>query len=321
MIKEQEQWAEDTALSGYDIRRLDFPDDDEGAVYATLIRRKAESVTTKAVLYIHGYMDYFFQAHLAEAYIEQGYNFYALDLRKYGRSLEGVNHPNYVKNIRDYFAEISKAIEIIREEDGNDNLILNGHSTGGLTSSLYAAHGKYRTSIEALILNSPFFDFNLEPPVKFFMKFLALTSNFFPYFSIQGKEPVPYMLSIHKDYHGEWDFSLDYRKLESFPIYAGWVKAILNAHEEVRQGLNIQCPVLVMYSDKSIHGTTYTEAHQTGDAVLDVKHIREGSQYLGNNVHQVEIKDGLHDLVLSRKDVRDKVFEEMFTWLEKVDSR
>ena len=319
MIKEQ-QWAEDFALSGYEIRRLDFPDDDDGAVYATLIRRKTETASKKAILYIHGYMDYFFQPHLAEAFIQHGYNFYALDLRKYGRSLEGVSHPNYCHDIQDYFAEISEAIRIICEEDKHDTLILKGHSTGGLTSSLYTAHGKYRESIKALILNSPFFDFNLQPVVKFAMTLFARSGRFFPYLSLQGRVPVPYILSLHKDFHGEWDFSLDYRRPQGFPIYAGWLRAILKAHQRVREGLDIHCPVLNMYSDKSIYGRKYTEKHQTGDAILNVKHIREGSQYLGKNVHQVEIKEGLHDLVLSRQDVREKVFEKIFTWLETVES-
>lgn len=319
MIKEQ-VWTEDSALAGYEACRLDFPDDENGAVYATLIRRNANSASKKAILYIHGYMDYFFQDHLAEAFIEQGYNFYALDLRKYGRSLEGVQYPNYCKNIQEYFAEISEAIRIITGVEGNDRLILKGHSTGGLTSSLYTAHGKYRESIDGLILNSPFFDMNLRPVPKFFLKIFAGIGTFSPYLSLKSREPVPYMLSIHKDFHGEWDFSLDYRKPEGFPIYAGWLGAILKAHQDVRKGLDIQCPVLLMASDKSIHGRKYKPEHQTGDAILDVKHIREGRQYLGKNVHEVEIKDGLHDLALSRKDVRENFLNEIATWLEKIET-
>lgn len=239
MLKEQ-IWTEDRALTGYETRRLDFPDDENGVVYATLIRRKAEPPTKKAILYIHGYMDYFFQTHLAEAFIEQGYNFYALDLRKYGRSLEGTKYPNYCEDIQEYFAEISESIRIITEDEGNDSLILKGHSTGGLTSSLYTAHGKYRESIDGLILNSPFFDMNLKAVPKLILKVFAGIGTFSPYLSVKAKEPVPYILSIHKDFHGEWDFSLDYRNPKGFPIYAGWVRAILKAHQQVRKGLDIQ---------------------------------------------------------------------------------
>ena len=54
---------------------------------ATLVRLRAAAPTRRAVLYLHGFVDYFFQTHLAEFFTERGYDFYALDLRKYGRSL------------------------------------------------------------------------------------------------------------------------------------------------------------------------------------------------------------------------------------------
>ena len=36
---------------------------------------------SRAVLYLHGRSDYFFQTHLAQAYLDAGFEFYALDLR------------------------------------------------------------------------------------------------------------------------------------------------------------------------------------------------------------------------------------------------
>ncbi|GAA3180448.1 hypothetical protein GCM10020255_074200 [Rhodococcus baikonurensis] len=56
---------------------------------ATLVRyqpQKEAVKTRRAVLYVHGFTDYFFQKHLAEHFAEQGYAFFALDLRKCGRS-------------------------------------------------------------------------------------------------------------------------------------------------------------------------------------------------------------------------------------------
>jgi hypothetical protein len=49
--------------------------------------------------------------HVAEKFNENNFDFYALDLRKYGRSLKN-QHPNYCKDIEEYFEEISIAIEI-----------------------------------------------------------------------------------------------------------------------------------------------------------------------------------------------------------------
>ena len=53
------------------------------------------------------------------------------------------------------------------------------------------------------------------------------------------------------------------------------------------------------------------------DAVLNVDSIAEAGRLLGPNVEDVTIKDGLHDLVLSRKNVRDEVYNTIFRWLEK----
>ena len=105
------------------------------------------------------------------------------------------------------------------------------------------------------------------------------------------------------------------KPLHGFPVYLGWLRAVLRAQQRVRRGLSINCPVLVMHSDKSIYGREWNPAFQTGDGVLNVVDIREGSRHLGSNVSVVEIEDGLHDLVLSRLDVREHVFGELFSWL------
>jgi hypothetical protein len=63
---------------------IPLPDDAEGPVVATLVKRPASAPTTRAVLYVHGFSDYFFHVHVAELFNELGYDFYALDLRKYG---------------------------------------------------------------------------------------------------------------------------------------------------------------------------------------------------------------------------------------------
>ena len=311
-------WVDDHALAGFEVHRMHFPDDYDGPVVSTLIRAKQQPDSKTAVLYIHGYMDYFFQTHLAEEFIQHGYCFYALDLRKYGRSLLDAKHPNFCKNIEEYFEDISEAIRIITEEAACRKLFLMAHSTGGLTSSLYAANGQYRDRIDGLILNSAFFDFNTQGARRALIHTFAESGKLFPFLPFHEKKPLPYMLSIAKAHHGEWEMNLEWRKIEGFPIYSGWLQAIKKAHAQVRAGLDIQCPILSMYADKSIYGRTYGPEFHTGDAVLSVSEIKEGSRHLGKNVTCVEIKDGLHDLFLSRRDVREEVFKQMFLWLDKV---
>ena len=59
-------------------------------------------------------LDYFFQTEMAEQFNAQGY-FYALDLRKYGRSKLPHQIFYNVLDLNEYDAEITQALEIIGE--------------------------------------------------------------------------------------------------------------------------------------------------------------------------------------------------------------
>src|SRR5438105_3791501 len=147
-------WQPDPLLPGFEIYDLPFPDDYDGSVLATLVRLPCLPEPKGAVLYVHGFIDYFFQRHMAERFAAEGYDFYALDLRKHGRSLRVHQHPNFCKSINEYYADITRALLVIGQP-----VLLAGHSTGGLVCSLYADEGDRRKLIRALWLNSPFFAF------------------------------------------------------------------------------------------------------------------------------------------------------------------
>ncbi|MFD0664975.1 alpha/beta hydrolase [Thermocatellispora tengchongensis] len=145
----------------YAARVLPMGEDHEGEVIATLVSRPAPEPSSRAVLYIHGFTDYFFQTHLADHFVAQGVNFYALDLRKYGRSLLPHQTPGVVRSLTDHFPEIDEAVRIIREEDGNESLTVNAHSTGGLIAALWADRVRGKGRVQGLMLNSPFLDLNV----------------------------------------------------------------------------------------------------------------------------------------------------------------
>ena len=114
----------------YTAETISLPDDEEGEVVATLVHRPSARPTTRAVLHVHGFADYFFQTAYAEWWTERGYDFYALDLRKYGRSIRPHQTPNYVGDLRDYFLELDEAWA--RGRTPTRRCVLSGHSTGGL---------------------------------------------------------------------------------------------------------------------------------------------------------------------------------------------
>jgi alpha-beta hydrolase superfamily lysophospholipase len=85
------------------------------------------------------YVIFFFSDHLCQHFLDDGYDFFALDLRKCGRSIispEQDQYTHYCNDLREYDEEITLSIEhIIKQANGkNKKLILFGHSTGNKTS-------------------------------------------------------------------------------------------------------------------------------------------------------------------------------------------
>ncbi|WP_349929497.1 alpha/beta hydrolase [Acinetobacter sp. A1-4-2] len=300
----------------YEQATLNFPDDYEGQVTATLVRKKADQTTSKAVLYIHGFIDYFFQTEMAEQFNQHGFDFYALDLRKYGRSI--LPHQKYynVREIAEYDAEITEALNIIGAE-GHDAILLSGHSTGGLTTTLYAAHHPEHPLIKALWVNSPFYDFNMNPiKKKLGIPNLSRVGKVCPDLKFPSELNKWYVPSLHKNLHGEWDFNLDW-KPQSYPLVRlSFVRAIFEAQKEIHQGVSLTVPALVMHSDQSKNPKKWHQYAQSSDVILDVKHIDKYARKIKGDVTIAKIKNGLHDLVLSEKSVRQNVYLRLFEWLE-----
>ncbi len=90
-------------------------DDYEGEVSAAVDYSIVPEAAT-AVLYVHGYMDCFFQNHLASYFIDKGISFYAIELRKYGSSIKNHQHKNYFKDITEYDEEISIVLNKIKND-------------------------------------------------------------------------------------------------------------------------------------------------------------------------------------------------------------
>jgi alpha-beta hydrolase superfamily lysophospholipase len=289
-------WAADRLLPGFESLELALAGDYDGRVRATLVRLPAGDAPRGAVLYVHGFVDYFFQRHMAERFAAEGYAFYALDLRKHGRSLLPHQHPNFCKDLAEYDADIDAAIDAI-----GGPVLLAGHSTGGLICALYAARGARRSEVRALWLNSPFFDWKVTPLQRAQLGMAALAGHAFPFLSDpRGLQPA-YGRSLHREFGGEWDYDLELKPLRGFPMYCGWVGAILAAQARVHAGLEIACPVLTMHSDEA-------------DIVLDWRHMAKWGRTLGPRASVQAFPGALHDLVLSRREVREAVFHAVFSW-------
>lgn len=298
----------------YVVETIALAPDEEGAVEANLVHRPADSPTRRAVLYVHGFCDYFFQTELAEWWTERGYDFYALDLRKYGRSLRDHQTPNYVGDVHTYFEELDAARSRISERDGHDHLVVMAHSTGGLISALWAHHRK--PALAAMMLNSPWFD--MQGP--FWLRSIGTVAirgvgNYQPMRPVARTLNSFYGQSLHRDHAGEWDYDLAWKPLDSWPIYFGWLRAIRTAHAELHRGVDIGCPSLVLTSGETSWPKQMSEAVHTHDIVLDVRQIRRWAPALGGTVTLVPLEGARHDVLLSRGPVRERAYAEMERWL------
>lgn len=309
-------WSDDAVLPDFEVTTIDLEPEDDGPLVATLVRRLADDAPSRAVLYVHGFIDYFFQSHVADAFLAQGWDFYAIDLRRYGRSLRAGNRPNYCRDLAEYDEELTAAIDIIRLEDEHETLVVLGHSTGGLITSLYADRGARCDDIGGLVLNSPFFGFSLPRLGRALLPVAATIGRVLPFLVEPRAVSRHYGESLSTEHGGEWTFDERWKPVAGFPAYYGWLRAIRRAHARVREGLRVQCPVLVLHSSHSMLPTgAGDERHRTHDIVLDEAHMREVAPRLGRNVTVRAVEGGMHDLFLSREPVRTQALAEVFSWL------
>jgi alpha-beta hydrolase superfamily lysophospholipase len=288
--------------------------DDEGEVVATLVSRRAAEPTGRAVVHLHGFADYFFQTPAADYWTSRGYDFYALDLRKYGRSLRPHQTPNFVVDLRAYFEEIDEAWRRVAQRDGHKHLLLSAHSTGGLIGALWASR-RPSARLAGMVLNSPWLDLQGSLLLRTAgTKAIDQVGARRPYLTIPRTVSGLYAQSLHRDHRGEWDFNLEWKPLESWPVYAGWLRAVRRGHAAVHRGIDVRAPVLVLTSGSSAVPKVWGEEVTSRDIVLDVEQIRKWAPKLGDHVTLVRVHGALHDVTLSREPVRTRVFDEITRW-------
>lgn len=289
-----------------------------GGEVATLIHVPALQNTRGAVLYVHGFADYFFQTHLAEHFIARGYDFYAVDLRRYGRSLRPGDIPYFITDLATYQEELDRAVAQIRA-DGHRHLVVLAHSTGGLIAALWLHDRRDAIRADALVLNSPWLDLQENWLMRTVGTWLVRAIGpLLPRVAIpQGLNSV-YAESISAKAHGEWEFNTSWKPLTPQPVYLGWLAAVRRGQARLHKGLDLTMPVLVMHSDRSrLDLKEWSPAAMSADTVLDVEQIERWAPALGPDVTTVTIDGALHDLILSPQPVRQRVFAAMDAWLDR----
>lgn len=318
-------WQPDVLGEGYEQQVLELGDDPDGQgqIVGTLVRREAPANPTGAVLYVHGFTDYFFQTALADFFTERGFAFFALDLRKCGRSRRPGQTPHYVSDLKYYFdAELSRALAAVRHETGDAPVLLAGHSTGGLVLSLWldqlnaGAGGAKGAGISGLVLNSPFLDLQGKPWMRSWgTQLFRVMAKIRPFEPLKLPPGNGYGSSLHVSEHGEWDYDLEWKPIGGFPVTFGWINAIRRGHARLHKGLDVGVPSLVLRSARSRSAPQWSPEVDEVDAVLDTRQIARWAGCLGDAVTAVPIVGARHDVFLSNDEPRAEAYRLLDHWL------
>ena len=278
------------------------------------------------ILYVHGYNDYFFQEELAEKSDSAGFAFFAIDMHYNGRSYREGDPRSDMRSVKEYYAELDAAVALSKKIAGNSissNLpfVVIGHSQGGLITPNYL-NERNSEDFAALVLNSPFLDYkntwfvrNIAFPV------LSDVALLMPDAPAPKQESPKYNMSLLKTERGEWEFNTELKSDEWPQQYFGYLRATTRGIKWIHAGMQIKAPVLMMRSGCTVDNVKWDEDYMRCDCMLDVNLLEKWAPKLGPDVTTVTVEDGMHDLFLSRKDVRDFAYRTMFEFLDDAVAR
>ncbi|MBT2503623.1 alpha/beta hydrolase [Curtobacterium sp. ISL-83] len=318
-------WREDVLGAPFEQLTLPLGSDAEGPIVATLVRRRHTPTDLLLqgrgplhnvdVLYVHGWSDYFFQVELAERIERLGARFHALDLRKYGRSLLPHQTPGNIDDLATYDEDIAAALDAMSTEHhaGGRLLVPMGHSTGGLTLSLWAA--RHPELVHGLILNSPWLEFQASAVGRALVApVIKLGARRNPLAPMPAVDPGFYTRTVSAAGEGSWTYDQRWRPERGFPLHPGWLAAVFDGQARVERGLDIEVPTLVMLSDKSMLQPRWDDGMTRADVALNVDVVAHRALSLGDEVTVRRLHGALHDVVLSVPEVRDQAYDAIGRW-------
>ncbi|WP_342319946.1 alpha/beta hydrolase [Corynebacterium mayonis] len=292
-----------------------------GSEPATLVRAHFDSPSSKpALLWIHGMSDYFFQAHVAEHFLAQGYPFYAVDMRRCGRSWREGQRWHATTDLEEYFPELTLAARLIAGEHGS--VVPIAHSTGGLIAPLWLDYVRRRdpglhSAVAGMILNSPWLDMQFPKLLVLALKYpVAVLGKAFPTLAVNKGGTATYGKSISIEEHGSWRFDTTMKPIEGHSVSLGWLRAIFLGQERIHSGdVDTGVPMLTLSSSHSYLRQPYSPAADTADTVLDVADMKRWAPTLARDSQVLAIDGALHDVFLSEKYAREAALASALRWL------
>lgn len=301
-----ETWGDDV-LAGFEARPIGK---------ATLVRSTGGRAEPRgAVLHVHGYNDYFFQTHLATFFEHQGLAFFAVDMRRAGRSLRSGDVPHYMTDISQLGDDIDAAAAAINAAHRGLPLVIHAHSTGGLAAAVWAADRPAHT-LAGLALDSPFFAVPTSLRQRLASRAVPAFARARPMAVVQQR-PSAYARHLLTAQGGRWDFDTDWKTPLGVPVRAAWLAAVHRAQARVMGGLRVDVPVLVARSHSTGPDRDDNPLIDAQDTVVDVQAIARYGPGLSAEVTEAVITGGVHELSLSAPVPRAAYLAAIRSWLPK----
>lgn len=311
----QDSWAPDFLGGDLRARALPLASNSPMGAAASLVHDAPESRPEAlfALLYVHGWTDYFFNREMAEFFTAVGGEFYAVDMHGSGRSLRSHQDPGYVSDLREYFPDLDAAAAFIRGKHPALPLIVLAHSQGGLTSALWT---KGRAAADGLILNAPWLDLPHSPAARALLTPLVeLSGRIAPRAAIPVASPRLYEQIVSAEFGGEWPINDEWRPDTRAPSRLGWARAVVRAQNELSRGLDLKVPTLTLTSHASLVSTRWREEMRRLDIITDVERTWRRVPLLGTNFEIIKVRGAVHDVLLSEPPVRARAYDEIRQWL------
>lgn len=259
----------------------------------------------KCIVWLPGRNDYFYHYHISS--LIPDYDIFVINYRNNHEKRKGI--PHYFYDLGDIFEEIDLTYEYFKINK-YDEVVLYGHSTGGLISIVYQQHTDNK--ITKLLLNSPFLKYKFNMcDYCYFNYFIYYLIPCLPEFNISSKvySNNEYTIMLSEK------FNINYilKSNINLPVISTWFRNLIKYQNLIKSNnFKVKYPTLILYSDHHCKG----EFNYVGDSVLDIKKNVEQIQFLGNLCSLKTIKNAVHDVLLSYYDeVRKESIDEFLNFL------
>lgn len=249
----------DGVLDGYEAVQLPPAPEEPGCRNAAMLRRRSARTSKRAVLYLHCLADSFVPEDLASWYTERGFDFYVADLRPQAQLDQPAAGRRGAADLSECFGALDAMSAYLRDSEAIDTVVVSAHAAGALIAALWCDARRQGGPADALILASPAFGSGSRQRMFGRLRKGSRTSEAgLPGKTVSDGEASPAGQTApdgHATPAGQTTPATSASHAPAAPAgqageadtaWADGGRLLAGAQRQLRRGLDIACPVLVM---------------------------------------------------------------------------